>query len=316
MAASPFPSAQPPSPEAETRSSLRALVPQIRRACGRRLGSVCLALLTTVVLVVGCDTSVQAIDPSAQYHYSMFGVLNPAQDTQWVRVEPLPEPTSAGAPAELNVTVTLRNEQTGQTWTLRDSLMEVFRDEFQHNFWTTAPITPSTSYRLTVTNDEGDSTWATTTTPAAPPSILVESTIQLPCLQTNAANVFELRLEDVEEVAALQIRYFQTFQGFNDTWDFDSYDDVAQVEGAYTARVNYLSDLETTNRTRDTRCIVDSAKVIAAAGGPDWPEWARYNDATVSVLARPDSFTNVQGGHGMVSGVFTDTAEVEVESRQ
>lgn len=295
--------------------------PSSSRASGAKLHpyravwALCCALLGTVLLVAGCDTSVQAIVPSEDYHYSMFGALNPAQDTQWVRVEPLPEPTSGGAPRTLDVTVTLRNQATGQSWTLRDSLMAVFRDEVQHNFWTTAPIRPDTPYRITVRNTEGDSTWATTTTPALPPDILVESTIQLPCLQTDGANVFDVRLENVEEIAALQIRYFQTFQGFNYTFDFDSYDDVTQVEGGYSAEVNYLSDLETTNRTRDQRCIVDSAKVIAASGGPDWPDWARYNDATVSEIARPDSFTNVEGGHGLVSGVYTDTAEVRVESR-
>ena len=281
----------------------------------RPIWALCLALLSTVLLTAGCDTSVEAIVPSEEYHYSMFGVLNPAQDTQWVRVEPLPEPTSGGAPRSLDATVTLRNQATGQSWTLRDSLMEVFRDEVQHNFWTTAPIRPDTPYRITIQNTEGDSTWATTTTPAVPPDILVESNIQIPCLQTDGANVFDVRLENVEEMAALQIRYFQTFQGFNYTFDFDSYDDANQVEGGYSAEINYLSDLETTNRTRDRRCIVDSAKVIAATGGPDWPEWARYNDATVSEIARPDSFTNVQGGHGMVSGVYTDTAEVRVETR-
>ncbi|MFO8100319.1 MAG: hypothetical protein R6T83_11955 [Salinibacter sp.] len=284
-------------------------------ARSRPFVSLCLALLCSAVLVVGCDTSVQAVVPSDDEHYSMFGVLNPAQDTQWIRVEPLPDPTSDGAPQDLDVTVTLRNQDTGQAWTLQDSLMEVFQDEFQHNFWTTAPITPSTSYRLSVRNDEGDSTWATTATPSVPPDILIESNLLLPCLQTDAANVFNVRLENVEEMAALQIRYFQTFQGSNFTFDFDSYDDAVQVQGGYTAEINYLEDLETTNRTRERRCLADSARVIASTGGPDWPAWARYNDATVAEIARPDSFTNVEGGHGLVSGVYTDTAAVPVVPR-
>ncbi|PSQ86449.1 MAG: hypothetical protein BRD43_07410 [Bacteroidetes bacterium QS_4_64_154] len=183
----------------------------------------------------GCDTSVQAFDPSTQRHYSVFGVVNPAQDTQWVRVEPLPEPTSSGARREIDATVTLENLSTGQEWTLRDSLMEVFRDEFQHNFWTTAPITPGTSYRLVVSNTDGDSTWATTTTPSVPPSIDVLEEILLPCREPAAANVFEVRIE-TEELAALQVRYFQTFLGVSQIFDFDSYDDATRTEGAYMAR--------------------------------------------------------------------------------
>ena len=283
-------------------------------ALSRRSRSVLFALLGTLILVTGCDTSVQALDPSEERHYSVFGVVNPGQDTQWVRVEPLPEPTSSGAPREIDATVTLENLSTGQEWTLRDSLMEVFRDEFQHNFWTTAPIAPGTSYRLVVSNTDGDSTWATTTTPSVPPSIDVLEEILLPCREPAPANVFEVRIE-TEELAALQVRYAQTFLGVSQIFDFDSYDDATRTEGAYMAQINYREDLITTNRTPGRECIVDAARVIAFAGGPDWPEWARFNDATISQVARPDSFTNVQGGLGMFGGVYSDTAEVEVDQR-
>ena len=283
-------------------------------ALSRRSRSVLFALLGTLILVTGCDTSVQALDPSEERHYSVFGVVNPGQDTQWVRVEPLPEPTSSGAPREIDATVTLENLSTGQEWTLRDSLMEVFRDEFQHNFWTTAPIAPGTSYRLVVSNTDGDSTWATTTTPSVPPSIDVLEEILLPCRESAAANVFEVRIE-TEELAALQVRYAQTFLGVSQIFDFDSYDDATRTEGAYMAQINYREDLITTNRTPGQECIVDAAWVVAFAGGPDWPEWARFNDATISQVARPDSFTNVEEGLGMFGGVYSDTAEVEVDQR-
>jgi len=283
-------------------------------ALSRRSWSLLLAFLGTGLLVLGCDSSVQAFDPSTERHYSVFGVINPAQDTQWVRVEPLPEPTSAGAPRELDATVTLENLETGQKQTLRDSLVEIFRDEFQHNFWTTTSIAPGTSYRLVVSNPDGDTTQATTTTPSVPPSIDVQGDILLPCTQPPESNVFDLSVE-TDEVAALQMRYFQTFVGLSQTFDFDSYDDVTKTEDGYMAQINYRDDLITTNRTRERVCIVDSARVIAFAGGPDWPEWARFNDATISQVARPDSFTNVQGGLGMFGGVYSDTAEVTVDQR-
>lgn len=283
-------------------------------ALSRRGWSLLLAFLGTGVLVVGCDSSVQAFDPSTERHYSVFGVINPAQDTQWVRVEPLPEPTSEGAPRELDATVTLENLETGQKRTLRDSLVEIFRNEFQHNFWTTTSIAPSTSYRLVVSNTDGDTTQATTTTPSAPPTINVLGDILLPCTQPPESNVVDLSIK-TDEVAALQMRYFQTFMGISQTFDFDSYDDVTKTEDGYMAQINYRDDLITTNRTRERVCIVDSARVIAFAGGPDWPEWARFNTATISQVARPDSFTNVQGGLGMFKGVYSDTAEVNIDRR-
>lgn len=269
--------------------------------------------LLGAMLLLGsaCDTSVQPIVPSDQYHYSVFGVLNPAQDTQWVRVESLEEPTSGGTTEPLDVTVRLENQASGQSWTLRDSLMEVFRDEFQHNFWTTAPIASSTSYRLTVSNPDGDTTWAETTTPDAPPTIRLESPIRLPCRTPEESNQFEVRLDDVEELAALQVRYYQSVYAA-ETFDFDHYDGVNRRDGGYEAFINYYFDLQRAQRTRERPCLLDSAKVIAGAGGPDWPEWARYREATISDLARPDSFTNVEGGHGLLSGVYLDTMAVEI----
>lgn len=281
---------------------------------GSQISGVLFVVLFTLLLS-GCDTSVQSVIPSDEYHYSVFGVLNPAQDTQWVRVEPLGEATTAGAPPTLDVTVTLENLSTNTTWTLRDSLMEVFKDERQHNFWTEAPIQPATSYRLTVENAEGDVTTAETTTPASPPTVVPTGKIRLPCLQLESANTFDVRIEDADELAALKVRYFQTFLGLQFDFLFDSYDDAVQREGTYTATINYKKDLETTNTNRSRQCIADSAHVTAAAGGPDWPEWAQYNDATVSQVARPDSFSNVEGGHGMFSGVYTAKETVEVTDR-
>lgn len=274
------------------------------------------AVLGVVLLLGGCDTSVQAVVPSDRYHYSVFGVLNPVEDTQWVRVEPLAASTSAGAPSTLDVTVTLEKLSNGRTWTLRDSLMEVFEGEPQHNFWTTATIEPGTSYRLTVANSDGDTTQAQTTTPSAPPEVTPLGPIRLPCLDTDGANTFDVRVDGSKELAGLKVRYFQNFRGVPLTFLFDSYADAERRDDTvYTATVNYLEDLRTTNQTRSRQCIADSAHVIAAAGGPDWPEWARYNDASISEVARPDSFSNVKGGHGMFSGVYTSRATVSVEER-
>lgn len=273
------------------------------------------ALIGAGMLLFGCDPTVQVAQPSDRYHYSMFGILNPAQDTQWVRVEPLGPPTTGGAPRTLDATVHLRNERTGQWWTLRDSVMEIFPGEPQHNFWTTAPITPGTSYRVVVRGADGDSTWVTTTTPQDPPDTFVGGAIYLPCETRNEeANTFEVRVRTPNELAALRVRYFQTFDR-RVSYDFDWYDAATREEEAYTAQVNYYEDLRTTNSQIGRPCIADSGKVITATGGPDWPAGAHYRNASISTVARPDSFTNVQGGLGMVAGVYTDTVLVPVRAR-
>jgi hypothetical protein len=276
----------------------------------------CLALLGTVALVVGCDTSVQPFVSSDQYHYSIFGILNPAEDTQWVRVEPISGPSRDGASRALDATVRLEHVESGQTWGLRDSVMEVVSGEPKHNFWTTAPIAAGATYRLVVWNEEGDTTQATTTTPDGPPPVQVEGDLLLPCSeQCPDANAFEVSLRTGQTLAGMKVRYFQTFQGVV-TGDYDWYDEVTRRERTYEVTVNYLEDLRSLNSTMQRTCIADSAKVITAVGGEDWPQWAHYHDASLSTLARPDSFSNVQGGHGMLAGVYTDTTLVEAQQRQ
>lgn len=271
-------------------------------------------LFLGILLLVGCDASVQPFSSSDKYRYSIYGALNPAQDTQWVRVEPLQEPTSEGVSDEpLDATVTLENVDTGQTWVLRDSLTEVFRDELQHNFWTTAPIAPDTPYRVVVQNAEGETTSASTTTPVRPPSVEVKSALRLPCTPPQESNRFGIVLTEVDKLAALRMRYYQSPFGPTEVFEFDHFDAVTKGEARYEGSINYAEDLQSIRQTPGRSCLADSAKVIVASGGPDWPEFSRYSGATISELARPDSFTNVDGGHGTVAGVYTDTVGVRIE---
>jgi hypothetical protein len=281
----------------------------------RRVRHELLLALGVLLLMVGCDPSVQPFAPSDRYHYSVFGVLNPVEDTQWVRVEPISVPSHDGAPRTLDATVTLEHVESGQTWVLRDSVMEVVSGEPQHNFWTTAPIAAGSTYRLAVQNGEGDTTRATTTTPNAPPTTRVRDSLQLPCIPSlPRANRFNVRVLDTENLAALQVRYYQTFQK-SVYYTFDWYDETTKNGERYEATIDYLDDLRTANPQRGKPCTADSAFVIAAAGGPDWPAWGEYSGASLTELTRPDSFSNVQGGHGTFLGVYSDTTKVEVRQR-
>jgi hypothetical protein len=246
------------------------------------------AALVTILLMGGCDP--QPLDLAGDRDsYSMYGLLDPAQDTQWVRIESIPEPTTGGASAPLDVRVMLENLDTGQTWTLHDSLM-IVQTEPHHNFWTTAPIKPGTSYRLDVRNDGEIITWAETTTPARQPKITPES----------RARGGTVVVTDIDKLAALKMRYFTPF-GFVDVSYYD-HEFTRKTPDGYETFISVSDDLDSLNIRK-----LDSLKVIAAAGGPDWPEWKRYRDATIRDLAVPGSFSNVNGGKGIVGGIYRAT---------
>jgi len=194
-------------------------------------------------------------------------------------------------------------------------VMAVVPGEPQHNFWTTAPIAAGSTYRILVRNEEGNTTQATTTIPHAPPTTRVQDSLRLPCLPSlPRANRFEVWVLDIDHLAALKVRYFQTFRE-SVHYTFDWYDETTKNGDRYEVRVNYLEDLRTANPQMGMPCTADSAFVITAAGGPDWPAWAEYSGAPLTEITRPDSFSNVQGGHGAVFGIYSDTTKVEVRPR-
>lgn len=105
--------------------------------------------------MTGCDESFSPVDPS-DFRFSIFGVLDAAADTQWIRISPL-RPVLVTTPDPLDAVVTLEEVASGRIVELRDSVFrfsgnpDVGADGvFLHNFWTDEPIEPGASYRFRV----------------------------------------------------------------------------------------------------------------------------------------------------------------------
>lgn len=295
--------------------------------------AVCVALLLTG----GCDTTVELVKPSSEYRFSLFGTLNVAADTQVIRVEPLGDTTQIGAPTTLDATVRLTNLDTGTEVALNDSLTVVGGGIAQvHNFWTARSIQPGVTYQVSVRVDGEPVTTATTTTPAQSPTLLYnpdatsDQPFELPCVYdsrgdpTPFRNTFSMRITNLENVAAMRVRYpldLSTSGGEAEALtQFDHYDDVEYDDDRelYRASVFYGRDLTTipgASQTCPPRSQFEQphAVAIVTAGGPDWPDW---RNASINAIARPDTFTNVRGGHGFVGGIYSDTLRVPLRNRE
>jgi len=294
-------------------------------------------LVAALLLVPGCkDPTVDVLRPSDQFQVSLFGALDVAADTQFIRVEPLGDSTQIGAPRDLNATVFLENLDSGEQIPLQDSLTNL--GVFVHNVWTTHPIQPSTSYRIVVQSQGETVTTATTTTPSRTPdlshTIRPDTALRLPCVfpvnpnnQRKAANTFTVTAKNVERIAAVRVRYPipsvppQTPRFFNHSGSVE-----IGEEGDFIISVFYRRNLVRSNPDipspgdpmDDEECvdIEDFARpyafVVVSAGGPDWPDW---RGLPLNEIARPDSFSNVQGGHGFVGAIYSDTIKVPVTGR-
>lgn len=288
--------------------------------------------VAVLLLVPGCDPAVDVLDPSERYRYSLFGVLDVAADTQVIRVDPLGTPSQVGAAQDVDAAVVLRNLSSGEEIPLQDSLTTVNAGSTQvPNFWTTHPIQPATQYQVVVRTENSAATTATTTTPAQAPDFEIGQPIYMPCTfptpiipNRRSENTFVVFARNVPHIAAATIEY-PVLEPVGDdtlrTWpSSDHYDQVARDGNRFRISVFYRRELVELHPEPSTGAVEcpeayffrPAARLIVAAGGPQWPEW---QNASQDDLARPDSFSNVQGGHGFVGGVYTDTIRVPFAER-
>lgn len=287
------------------------------------------AVLAAVLLLpLGCDPTVDVLGPSDQYRYSLFGTLDVAADTQIVRVEPLDDRVRVGAPQDIDVSVILENLDTGEQVSMRDSFAVVGDSIRVHNFWTAHPIEPATSYRIAVQEGDSSVTTVTTETPAQSPELSHNSSFYMPCdFDIPGTQTFSVTVRNVDQVATANVIYPITRVDVQDTIqtlnEFEYYENVEEIEeDVFQVNVPYQQTLVELNpnsqRGRGQECISEErftephALAVIAVGGPDWPSW---RGVPIDSLASPQSFTNVEGGHGFVGGVYSDTIEVPIQER-
>lgn len=149
------------------RGAGRRLIIDLVSAFSRSLLCSCVAF-SLLLFASACDQTFEPLIEHDRY-FSIFGVLNPAADTQWIRVTPIRDLlTTSTLPGPIEAVVTLEDLSTGQIVTLSDSLfaygvtnLDHSQHRYAYNFWTTHPIRPGATYRLTVTRSDGTKSSAT-----------------------------------------------------------------------------------------------------------------------------------------------------------
>lgn len=105
-----------------------------------------LALLLTVSFVA-CDSDVVLIDPTGS-GFSLYGVLSPDFDTQWVRVFPVQETLGVYDEPRLNARFVSRDLHSGEQFRWTDSLLEVGDGRQGYAYWSHAPVERGHTYSI------------------------------------------------------------------------------------------------------------------------------------------------------------------------
>lgn len=126
-------------------------------------------LICTFILLVGCDQTFEPLQENDKYYFSIYGTLDAAVDTQWVRIGPARQDINE-LPGPGRIQVTLKDLQTEKTVVLNDSL---FASGDLLNYWTTMPLENEHTYQIQAERDDGKMSVVTVTMPRELPTPFV-----------------------------------------------------------------------------------------------------------------------------------------------
>ena len=258
-------------------------------------------VLGATLLMAGCETSFEAFEAGDQ-PFSLYGYLDSAADTQFIRVSPLRDSLFTRA-TPLDATLTLEHLASGQTSVWRDSLFRFRGGGLAHNFWSTEDVEPGGTYRMTITRPDGA---ASTALVQLPPDFPTPTISILPF----APDVYITTI-GVERLAEIRMTYHlrDVQTGRRTTLPRSFLDRLrpfseANVEGWSLQFIpdEVLADVQT---LRGPGLEVLSIDLFIAAAGPDWPD---LEGIDLETLALPETVTNVEGGVGYVGGIVSKEA--------
>ncbi len=262
-------------------------------------------LITTAALLslLACEEPFEPLQEPTRY-FSMYGALDLNADTQWIRVMPIRESTFSG-PEPIDATVTLEHLGTGRTVELEDSMFryrfpgtdpDLVDDLWMHNFWTTEPIEPESTYRIRARSSDGATSMALVETPPVPERVVVE--IAQP---RGGPGSFQDQLQVVGayHLAMVQIRYhvapdcpqhpFVTLHHPRTT--------VSDSGGSAKASVSWRTARRVCGDAVSETAWRDFTVYIS---GTTWPFEAELEGGTYQHI---DAGTNVEDGVGYIGGI-------------
>ena len=284
----------------------RAAAPAVARAHrghrrdARRLARAAplLACAWSALALGACDSSFEPI-AEGDVHFSVFGYLDAAADTQWIRVMPV-RPLMTTSPDSFGATVTLEELGTGRVIALRDSVLGFSHHAdaevdavtaYVHDFWTTEPIRPGATYRFATTRGGDDPAEAVVEVPA---DYAVEVWIEQ--LGTGAGD--RLRI-----VGSKHVPFLRAFTHFTDRCgvglDSVRYDAVPDEEGLAVIPIRRGAVRPRENCGPPT---VGSRELWIVGSESAWPQGEAYSPWG---LAAPERASNVSNAVGFLGGVFT-----------
>ncbi|MCY4675199.1 MAG: hypothetical protein OXD43_15815 [Bacteroidetes bacterium] len=269
-----------------------------------------LILLPTIVLVgilAACEDSVSPIIDTDR-DYTLFGTLDMARDSQFVRVIPIR--SSITEPGDvLDVTVQSIELSTQQTLSWRDSIHTFDNGQIGHIFFAPLRIRPSQTYRIEIIPNDGELiTSAETTVPDLPDAEVMDPTL---------VYILTTRLESRQRVlwhgvdrAPFEIEQWYRFLSLSDFTYKDyqlSYAPISRLLAGETdvweMDKDLIQDRDTLSTKLELGAFYRLAGVALRITILDENFIPPGGDYDRELLAQPGTLSNVENGFGLLASV-------------
>lgn len=287
----------------------------VLRGWVKQVGRASLLLVLTFLLLAGCEEEVVGPDPFA-YPYSMWGVLTPLADSQFIRVFPIETSLTAGLAEPLDASFVSTDLETGNQHVWRDSVIVDSMGVVGHVFYSKFQPEWEHRYRLEITRGDGASSWVEVEIPERMTLLLGEPDttlgVMLPAtIQGNAPRLLRSEVEiyvsyvvgftpppislPIFEYYRYVIPFDERLRRTADGWHL-----TIDLERTYIPILNEISRDENFIESEGIRLLLVTFRVLVANH-----EWIPPDGVfDPNVLVMPGAMENVENGFGFVGGGY------------
>lgn len=282
------------------------MTPRIFRRIPR---AVLVPLLLLAFVTAGCEDSVNPFVEGDRY-FTLYGFLDTAADTQFVRVVALRKTLAYDSEASIDASVTTTELQTGRRIAWRDSLIRYPNGRFGHVFYAPFHPVPGRTYRLDVTRSDGKTTRAETKVPVVP-----NVTVQAPTISNPIGYTQRVQWEGIDfQPFGIEVWYrlgpAAPRLPFRDI--VIHYPPAEMRDGKLTVNVKLTTDVEKVIKAKDSPEALSQVPLLGIGLRLSMPDSAWRPPGGVfdpELLVQPGVFTNVENGFGFFGSANRYTVE-------
>lgn len=282
-----------------------------------RVAALTVCTVLSCWILVGCEEDVVAV-LGTERAYSLYGVLSPQLDSQWVRVFPVENRLEPEAREELDAEFVSTNLQSGEEHLWRDSVIIDAFGQRAHVFWAPFAAAYDRDYRLRVRRSDGVETSVTVEIPPQTDMVLQEANVTstsvvIPVLIEGGAP----RLLQVEVVYNVGYRPAGSANPSSDEVIVPYPDRANATEGGWVVPVNLDEDFHAVRDSlerrierpvdRDFGILLNLVSLRLIVANVEWNPPDGLFDA--DVLVQPGTLSNVINGFGFVGGGYRQELE-------